>query len=176
MFSGKTSGLIAEVQMFLAADNDLNTIRVYKPSLDNRYDPVDIKTHDGHSLQELTGISVSPVPCNFQFGDDVAFVGIDEAQFFDMSILDHVERMIRKGTTVVVAGLDLDSDGKPFGPMPQLLALATHVEKHMANCSLCESSANRTFRKQKQGGQILVGGTETYEPRCFGHWIEGMGY
>ena len=173
MFAAKTTGLIAEIQMQLEACPN-EKIRVYKPSLDHRYSPTDIRTHAGHSLKDLTGLDVQPVPTSFDFSDDADFVAIDEAQFFDKEIISAVFRMLKKGTTVVIAGLDLDSDGKPFGPMPELLALANHVEKHLAICSVCDEPASRTFRKVKTGNQIQVGGSDLYEPRCLDHWFEGM--
>ena len=175
MFAAKTTGLIAEIQIQQETCPN-EKLMVYKPSLDDRYDPVDIKTHAGHSLKSLTGLTVLPVPRDYDFLDDADFIAIDEVQFFDSTIVPAVLRLLKKGTTVVAAGLDLDSDGNPFGPMPQLLALADHVEKHLAVCTVCDEPANRTFRKVRTGSQILVGGSDLYEPRCLEHWLEGMNY
>lgn len=175
MFSGKTSGLIAEIQIQMESKPG-EKIKVYKPSLDNRYDAVDIKTHEGYSLKELTGIDVSPVPLTYDFADakDADFIGIDEAQFFDHEIINTITDLLNSGINVVLSGLELDSDGKPFGAMSELLEMADYVEQLFAVCVVCDGPADRTFRKAKKGGQILVGGSDLYEPRCMADWLEGM--
>lgn len=175
MFSGKSSGLIAEIQIQLES-NPNKKIKVFKPSLDTRYDLVDVKTHDGYSLKKSTGIDVIPVSTSHDFEDcnDVDFVAIDEIQFFDLKVVSHIDNLLNKGIDVVVAGLDYDSEGIPFGPMPFLLEMSEYNEELFAVCIVCDKPANKTFRKTKSGEQILVAGADVYEPRCEEHWLEGM--
>jgi thymidine kinase len=174
MFAKKTTALIAEIQVI--QDNFYNTkISVFKPSIDNRYDLTDIKTHDGHSLQRLTGLTVQPVSLDFDFSTiESNFIIIDEIQFFKDTAFDSILKVLERDCDVVVAGLDLDSNGKPFGIMPRVLSYANYIEKLSSKCSCCNEDATRTFRKIKSNETVLVGGTEFYEPRCLKHWSEGM--
>lgn len=173
MFSGKSTGFIAEIQMqleFLKKEE----ITVYKPIIDDRYSELDIITHNGHSLKKLTGIDVTPIPVNYDFPKYNQCIAIDEIQFFDSKIFYHISKMIEHGVTVIVAGLDLDSDGDPFGVMPNLMALSNHIEKHTAICCVCGESATRTFWKGiTPKTKIKVGGKDLYEPRCLSCWISG---
>lgn len=170
MFAKKTSALIAEIQCVQEMEPE-KTIKVFKPCIDKRYDVVDIKTHDGDSLQELTGLSVTPVDIDFDFSSvDADMIFVDEIQFFDKSIVVSFLDLIKRGISVSVCGLDLDSRGMPFGPMPELLCVAGYVQKLEANCSCCQNPATRTFRKVKSSGQVLVGGNDMYEARCLIHW------
>jgi thymidine kinase len=174
MFAKKTTALIAEVQVI--QDNfDDPKISVFKPSIDNRYDLTDIKTHDGHSLQKLTGLTVRPVPLDFDFSQvESNFIIIDEIQFFKESSFESIMKVLAKECDVVVAGLDLDSNGEPFGIMPKILCYSNYIEKLNSICSCCNEEATRTFRKVKAKETVLVGGTDLYEPRCLKHWSEGM--
>jgi thymidine kinase len=97
---------------------------------------------------------------------DVDVVGIDEAQFFDDQIMEVCEKLALRGTRVIVAGLDMDYQGKPFGQMPKLLAIADYITKLHAICMKCGNIANISYRKTSQEGQVLVGEKDIYEPRC----------
>jgi thymidine kinase len=97
---------------------------------------------------------------------DVDVVGIDEAQFFDAEITNVCEILATRGTRVIVAGLDMDYLGKPFGPMPQLLAIADYITKLHAICMVCGNIANISYRKTAQEGQVVLGEKDVYEPRC----------
>jgi thymidine kinase len=98
--------------------------------------------------------------------DDVEVVGIDEAQFFDAEITEVCEQLALRGVRVIVAGLDMDYQGKPFGQMPNLLAIADYITKLHAICQVCGNIANISYRKVNEGGQVLLGEKDLYEPRC----------
>jgi len=176
MFGGKTSALIAELENSIEENKKAVVV---KPAIDKRYSIDDIVSHDGTSLKKLTGHSVrvlgveDVLTSEDLFGVDVVLV--DEAQFFtnlcNNSILTYLER----GIDVIAVGLDLDSNGVPFGSMPYLLSIADVVYKLSGICSVCGEDATRTFRKLSAPStdQVLIGGKETYEPRCLQHWLEG---
>lgn len=174
MFSEKTTGLILETQLALEQGK---TIEVFKPAIDGRYNKDDITTHAGLRLSEECFIKPIVVPTNHDFSDSTAeFVAIDEAQFFDHKIVHGIEMLLRMGTHVVVAGLDMDSNGNPFGYMPQLMAKANIVYKRETKCAHCSGLATRTYRKptvENQESVVLVGGSEMYEPRCMKCWLRG---
>lgn len=177
MYSGKTTALIAELE---AGIEDQKSILVIKPAIDNRYGEEDIVSHDGTSLQKTTGHKVRRLGVlEFLEKQDLENVGlllIDEAQFFGVLCTTYISEYLKAGIDVVAVGLDLDSEGKPFGSMPHLLSLANNVYKLAGVCSVCGDEATRTFRKlnAKSSDQILIGGMETYEPRCLEHWLEGQ--
>jgi thymidine kinase len=171
MYSGKTTSLIGELT--IALDNRKRSL-VIKPMIDNRYAETDVVTHDGVSLSKMTGVKILKLP----IGDipaidqvsniDVLF--IDEAQFFT-NIGNAIDAYLEMGIDVIAVGLDMDSNGKPFGSMPALMAKANKVHKLTAYCSVCGDNATRTYRKPDAAkDQVLIGGTETYEPRCLEHW------
>jgi len=176
MFGGKTTALIAELENSIEENKKAIVV---KPTIDKRYSIDDIVSHDGTSLKKLTGHSVrllevnDVLTCEDLIGIDIILV--DEAQFFtelcNKSILTYLEQ----GIDVVAVGLDLDSSGNPFGSMPYLLSIADVVYKLSGICSVCGEDATRTFRKLTASStdQVLIGGKETYEPRCFQHWLEG---
>lgn len=177
MYAGKTTALIAELEEGI---EEQRNVLVVKPAIDNRYGEEDIVSHDGTSLRKTTGhnvkrLGVSEFLSKYDL-EDVDLLLIDEAQFFDTLCTKYITEYLKAGIDIVVVGLDLDSEGKPFGSMPYLLSLANNVYKLGGVCSVCGEEATRTFRKlnAKSSEQILIGGMETYEPRCLQHWDEGQ--
>lgn len=170
MFSGKSEELIRRVTRAQFAKQN---IAVFKPKLDNRYSDQSVVSHNGSSVIAKP-ISHS-VEILHHVEADVDLVAIDEVQFFDEGIVRVVQQLANSGHRVVVAGLDQDFRGEPFGPMPPLLAIAEQVTKLQAVCTVCGSPASRTQRLIN--GQpacyhdpvILVGASEAYEPRCRHH-------
>jgi len=161
MFSGKTEELIRRIRR---AEYARQPVLVFKPALDNRYDENDIVSH---SRMRAPSIPITKPQEVFEYlKEDTKIVAIDEAQFFDPSIVDVCNQLADKGFRVIVAGLDQDYTGKPFASMPQLLAVAEYVTKNLAICVKCGNPANRTQRTVLQDEQILVGSTEAYEARC----------
>jgi len=160
MFSGKTEELIRRLKRVRIANQRL---LVVKPLLDTRYAKEKIVSHDTNSY-----IS-TPIEDPLQIlsmAEDVEVIGVDEAQFFDDSITDVCEQLATRGIRVIVAGLDMDFSGKPFGPMPQLMAKADHVTKLHAICVRCGAMANYSYRIAAGEHQVLLGATDSYEPRC----------
>jgi thymidine kinase len=171
MYSGKTTSLIGEIT--IALDNRRRPL-VIKPIIDNRYGENDIVTHDGVSLYKMTDIKVLKLPVGdipqIDQVSNIDILLIDEAQFFT-NIGNAIDAYLEMGIDVVAVGLDMDSNGKPFGSMPALMAKANKVHKLTAHCSVCGDNATRTYRKPDAAkDQVLIGGTETYEPRCLEHW------
>ena len=160
MFSGKTEELIRRLKRVHIAN--LRT-RIFKPAVDTRFHAEDIVSHDEQSIRS------TPVTHSSQIGAmsvDVDVVGIDEAQFFDAEITRVCESLANRGLRVIVAGLDMDYSGKPFGPMPELLSIADYVTKLHAICMRCGSIAHYSYRKSTDEGQLMLGEKDVYEPRC----------
>lgn len=170
MFSGKSEELIRRVRRSQFAKQK---IAVFKPRIDNRYSEEAVVSHNGSTV-----IAV-PVECSKDIwehiSDEYDVIGIDEAQFFDEGITEVVQRLANHGFRVIVAGLDQDFRGAPFGPMPKMMSIAEQVTKLQAVCQVCGSPASRTQRLingQPAGYEdpiILIGATEAYEPRCRHH-------
>ena len=160
MFSGKTEELIRRLKRVKIAHLKAE---IFKPSVDTRYDEQKIVSHDENMIQS-TPVDNSQTILLLSQGVDV--VGIDEAQFFDDQITVVCETLALKGIRVIVAGLDMDYQGKPFGPMPDLLAIADYITKLHAICVVCGNIANVSYRKVKTSGQLLLGEKDIYEPRC----------
>lgn len=160
MFSGKTEELIRRLKRAQFANQK---IAIFKPTIDNRYSDVDVVSHDLHSIQS-TPIK-SPVKM-LEIDDDVKVVGIDEAQFFDSSIVEVVQTLANKGVRVIIAGLDTDYLGKPFGPMPSLMAIAEDVQKVHAICVKCGNLANHSHRLSSSTKLVELGEKDIYEPLC----------
>ncbi|MBC87025.1 MAG: thymidine kinase [Bdellovibrionaceae bacterium] len=165
MFSGKTSELIKQVHRAELAR--LNCI-VFKPKIDNRYSETEVASHDQNTFPSVIVESSDDIIPHIDRNTDV--VGIDEAQFFDDRIVDIVTLLADSGKRVVLAGLDTDWQGKPFGPMPTLLAIADVIHKQYAICMVCGDPATRTQRLVAQNDSILVGSSESYEARCRNHF------
>ncbi len=172
MFSGKTEELLRRVKRAQIARQ---RVQVFKPSLDNRYSVNHIQSHDANRVPSRAVEKAWDI-LNL-VGDNTRVVGIDEAQFFDDSIIEVVQKLANRGVRVIVAGLDMDFRGQPFGPMPQLLALAESVTKLTAVCVVCGNAASRSQRNSAPPGaqqsQFLVGAKDYYEARCrFCHEVE----
>jgi thymidine kinase len=160
MFSGKTEELIRRLKRAKIANLK---VEIFKPAIDVRYDETKVVSHDSNMIQS-TPIENSQTI--LLMAQDVDVVGIDEAQFFDDQIMNVCETLARRGTRVIVAGLDMDYLGNPFGQMPNLLAIADYITKLHAICVVCGNIANISYRKTNQEGQVLVGEKDIYEPRC----------
>jgi thymidine kinase len=160
MFSGKTEELIRRLKRVKIANFKAE---IFKPALDTRYDAVKIVSHDENVIQS-TPVESSQTILLLAQGVDV--VGIDEAQFFDGGITSVCEELALRGMRVIVAGLDMDFRGKPFGQMPNLLAIADYITKLHAICVKCGNIANVSYRKTADSGQLLLGEKDVYEPRC----------
>ena len=160
MFSGKTEELIRRLKRVKIANLKAE---IFKPSFDTRYDKINIVSHDENSI---ISTPVDNSQTILLLAQEVDVVGIDEAQFFDDQIMYVCEQLALKGIRVIVAGLDMDYQGKPFGQMPALLSIADYITKLHAICVRCGSIANISYRKSSQGGQVLLGEKDIYEPRC----------
>lgn len=160
MFSGKTEELIRRLKRAKIANLK---VEIFKPAIDVRYDETQVVSHDANAIQS-TPIDNSQTILLLAEGVDV--VSIDEAQFFDDQVMHVCETLALRGVRVIVAGLDMDYLGRPFGQMPNLLAIADYITKLHAICMRCGNIANVSFRKTNQEGQVLLGEKETYEPRC----------
>lgn len=160
MFSGKTEELIRRLKRAKIANLK---VEIFKPGIDVRYDETKVVSHDANAIAS-TPIDNSQTILLLAEGVDV--VGIDEAQFFDDEIVHVCEVLALRGVRVIVAGLDMDYLGKPFGQMPYLLSIADYITKLHAICMKCGNIANVSYRKTEQEGQVLIGEKETYEPRC----------
>ncbi len=160
MFSGKTEELIRRLRRVEIAGHK---VEIFKPAQDTRYHPEEIVSHASSRIRS------TPVDNHYNIlllASDVDVVGIDEAQFFDPEITEVIEELTRKGIRVIVAGLDMDYTGKPFGPIPALLARAEYITKLHAICARCGSIAHYSYRIAKIDDQILMGEKDVYEPRC----------
>ncbi len=160
MFSGKTEELIRRLKRVKIANLK---VEIFKPSTDVRYDEIKIVSHDENRVQSTPVHNSQTI---LMLAQDVDVVGIDEAQFFDDQITTVCEQLALKGIRVIVAGLDMDYQGNPFGQMPNLLAIADYITKLHAICMKCGNIANVSYRKVSGGGQVLLGEKDIYEPRC----------
>ena len=167
MFAGKTEELIRRLHRATLAGKE---VTAFKPALDSRYSAMNLATHSGALFPAVPVKRADDILDHVTKYKQVDVVGIDEAQFFDMRLGDVVETLANRGLRIVLAGLDLDSAGEPFGPMPQLLALAEVVSKVKAVCMKCGVDATRSQRLRAAKGQILVGAQDSYEARCRGCW------
>lgn len=160
MFSGKTEELIRRLKRARIANL---RVEIFKPKIDVRYDELNIVSHDENRIIS-TPVDNSQTILLLASGVDV--VGIDEAQFFDDQLPDVCDQLALSGMRVIVAGLDMDFTGKPFGQMPNMLAKADFITKLHAICVVCGNIANYSYRKIPTGGQVLLGEKDLYEPRC----------
>ena len=160
MFSGKTEELIRRLRRAQFAGL---RVEIFKPSLDNRYSETRVVSHDDKSIVSTPVDNPSSI---LLLAGDVDVVGIDEAQFFDSSITEVCTSLADSGVRVLVAGLDMDFMGKPFGPMPSLLAVAEYVTKVHAICMRCGNLAQYSFRKSEEEQVVLLGEKNLYEPLC----------
>lgn len=160
MFSGKTEELIRRLRRAQFAK--LN-VEIFKPKTDVRYDDTAVVSHDMNSIQSTpVGNSASIL----LLGANTEVVGIDEGQFFDDELPDVCNKLANRGIRVVIAGLDMDFQGRPFGPMPALMSIAELVTKVHAVCVQCGAPATYSYRTAASESKILLGEKESYEPRC----------
>ena len=160
MFSGKTEELIRRLKRAKIAGQVLH---IYKPAVDTRYDEEQVVSHDRNRVM-ATPVSSSADILNACPDCDV--IGIDEAQFFDGGLPEVCQQLALDGKRVIVAGLDMDFRGKPFGPIPDLLAVAEYITKVHAICGHCGNLATHSYRLVHQDDTVLLGEKDTYEPRC----------
>ena len=160
MFSGKTEELIRRMKRAQFAKQK---VEIYKPCIDVRYSEDKVVSHDFHSIPSTPIDSPAKM---LELSSDVEVVGVDEAQFFDSSIVEVVQALANKGIRVIIAGLDTDFLGKPFGPMPALMAVAEDIQKVHAICVRCGSPANHSHRLSKSEELVLLGEKDEYEPLC----------
>jgi thymidine kinase len=160
MFSGKTEELIRRLKRAQFAKQK---VEIFKPQIDTRYHEEKVVSHQGNEIHS------TPVPSSSNIlllANDVDVVGIDEAQFFDMELVNVCNQLADSGVRVIIAGLDMDFKGKPFGPMPALLACAEYVTKVHAICMHCGSLAHISHRTTAETSLVLLGETDSYEPLC----------
>jgi thymidine kinase len=168
MFSGKTEELIRRLNRAIIAKQN---VEIFKPTVDKRYHEEQIVSHNERAIRST--------PVNFA-GDILLLaghcdvVGIDEAQFFDAAIVEVCNSLANQGKRVIVAGLDMDYEGKPFGPMPNLLAVAEFVTKVHAICVQTGELASFSFRLNENKSQVMLGEKDTYEARSRKAFVEGM--
>ncbi len=160
MFSGKTEELIRRMRR---AEFARQKVEIYKPAIDTRYSDEDVVSHDRHTIQSTPVDSSASI---LLLSGDTEVVGIDEAQFFDMGLVDVCNELANRGVRVIIAGLDMDFKGVPFGPMPALCAIADDVTKVHAICVKCGNLAYVSHRTVDSERRVLLGETQEYEPLC----------
>ncbi|MCQ2178027.1 MAG: thymidine kinase [Bacteroidales bacterium] len=160
MFSGKTEELIRRLRRAQFANQK---IEIFKPLVDNRYSDVEVVSHDSHKIKSKPVADASEI---LKVGEDIQVVGIDEAQFFGDNLVEVCQTLANRGVRVIAAGLDTDYLGKPFGPMPMLMAVAEDVQKVHAICVKCGNLANHSHRLSKSRDLVVLGEKDIYEPLC----------
>lgn len=160
MFSGKTEELMRRLRLARIARQ---RVVIFKPEVDDRYSSTHIVSHDDRRVDSIVAHTAWEV---YEKARGYDVVGIDEGQFFGTPIVEVCDRLADEGARVVVAGLDQDFRGRPFEPLPQLLAIAEYITKNLAVCVMCGAPANRSQRLSGQSEQVVVGATDTYEARC----------
>ena len=160
MFSGKTEELIRRLRRAQIAKQK---VKIFKPRIDARYSENSIVSH---SEQSLPSILIDDIIEVLKLSEDAQVIGIDEAQFFNEGIVHICNLLASRGKRVIVAGLDQDYTGKPFEPIPQLLAIAEYITKQHAICVICGNPADKTQRKTSESERVIVGAANIYEARC----------
>lgn len=160
MFSGKTEELIRRIKRARFANLRIKT---FKPAIDVRYSNSDVVSHDAHAINSLPVKEAKEI---LDLVGDAQVIGIDEVQFFDESIVDVCKQLADAGVRVICAGLDMDYLGKPFGPMPRLMAMAEYVTKVHAICVMCGDLAQHSYRTIKNDNLVVLGETNAYKPLC----------
>ena len=168
MFSGKTEELIRRLKRARIANQK---VKIFKPAIDVRYHAEHIVSHDENMIPSTPVGSSAEIPA---LAAEFNVIGIDEAQFFDDGIVDVARQLSARGLRVVVAGLDMDYLGVPFGPMPALMAVAEQVTKLHPVCMVCGGPASHSFRIVPDNSQLMLGEKESYEPRCRLCFNKGM--
>jgi thymidine kinase len=160
MFSGKTEELIRRLKRAKIANQK---VQIFKPANDTRYDDIKVVSHDEN---EIDSLPISKSTDIYNHLQDINVVGIDEAQFFDSELTEVCQKLAIKGIRVIVAGLDMDFKGRPFGPIPYLLATAEYITKVHAICPHCGNLATHSYRLSEEEETVLLGEKDKYEPRC----------
>ncbi|HEC43231.1 MAG TPA: thymidine kinase [Bacteroides sp.] len=160
MFSGKTEELIRRLKRAKIA---MQQVEIFKPQIDTRYSEEEVISHDENAIMSTPVTTAGNI---LLLSSDVEVVGVDEAQFFDMGIIEVCNQLANGGTRVIVAGLDMDYLGRPFGPIPGLIATAEFVTKVHAICVKCGNIAHHTHRKMDDEKLVLLGEKDLYEPLC----------
>lgn len=160
MFSGKTEELIRRLKRAKIANK---STKIFKPKADTRYGNGHITSHDQNTIESIQVDNSEEI---IQLAKEVEVIGVDEAQFFDDRLPKVCEQMALKGTRIIIAGLDMDYLGNPFGPMPHLLAISEYITKLHAICVVCGNIASRSYRKVQNDSQVVIGEKDIYEPRC----------
>jgi len=160
MFSGKTEELIRRLRRAQFANQK---IEIFKPTIDNRYSDVEVVSHDFHKIESKP---IKDAKQMLEVDEGVEVVGVDEAQFFGNDLVEVCQELANRGIRVIVAGLDTDYLGKPFGPIPALLAVAEDVQKVHAICVKCGNLANHSHRLSKSKKLVVLGEKDVYEPLC----------
>lgn len=160
MFSGKTEELIRRLRRAKIAKQN---VKIFKPKIDVRYSSSDIVSHSEQSMPSILVESAKEI---LEYTAEAQVVGIDEAQFFGLDLVEVCNKLANEGKRVIVAGLDQDYRGIPFEPIPQLLAVAEYITKTLAICVVCGNPADKTQRKISSSQRVLVGASESYEARC----------
>ncbi len=160
MFSGKTEELIRRLNRAKIARQK---VEIFKPSIDIRYHEEDIVSHNQNAIRSTPVNAAAEI---LLYTGDCDVVGIDEAQFFDEGVVEVANTLAVMGKRVIIAGLDMDSKGRPFGPMPGLMAVAEYVTKVHAICMVCGDIAHYSYRKVSNESQVMLGESDTYEARC----------
>jgi len=160
MFSGKTEELIRRLKRAKIANQK---VQIFKPSKDTRYDIVNVVSHDENAIASIPIQNSIEI---FEHVKDINVIGIDEAQFFDEKLPDVCQKLAIKGARVIIAGLDMDFKGRPFGPVPNLLAVAEYITKVHAICPHCGNLATHSYRLSDETDTVVLGEKDKYEPRC----------
>lgn len=168
MFSGKTEELIRRLKRAKFARQ---RVEIFKPAIDLRYDDDMVVSHDSNEIRSTPVPAAANIPI---LADNCDVVGIDEAQFFDDEIVKVCNDLANRGVRVIIAGLDMDFKGNPFGPMPALMATAEYVTKVHAVCTRTGNLAHYSYRKSKNDALVLLGETEEYEPLSRGAYYKLM--
>lgn len=160
MFSGKTEELIRRLKRAKIANMKVG---IFKPRIDTRYDDEKVVSHDSNFIMS------TPVDQSMdilRYADKYNVIGVDEAQFFDDGLTEVCQNLALRGKRIIIAGLDMDFRGEPFGPIPSLLAVAEYITKVHAICPHCGNLATHSYRLAQEEAQVLLGEKDSYEPRC----------
>ena len=160
MYSGKTEELIRRLRRAQIARQ---RVEIFKPGIDTRYATDAIVSHSELRIPSRAVRNAAEI---LRHAHEAQVIGIDEGQFLGRELIGVCEKLAGQGKRVIVAGLDQDYRGRPFEPMPELLAIAEYITKTLAICMVCGAPANRTYRKLKREGRVVVGGSDLYEARC----------
>jgi thymidine kinase len=166
MFSGKTEELIRRLKRAKIAKQ---RVEIFKPAIDKRYDDISVVSHDANSIISTPVENASSI---LLLANEVDVVGIDEAQFMDMEIVSVCNQLANKGIRVIVAGLDMDYLGNPFGPMPALMSISEYITKVHAVCVHCGNLANHSHRIIQDKNLVLLGEKDSYVPLCRDCFVE----